>query len=797
MSTWYTIFGPSTWPGVTLETGNTKIDGTYYDVLTDKTVQFAAETNMFLVAKKSIRLITPGFVDASGVRIKNLMFEKISKIDETGTAIDFYSGDDGGLAYKIDENNLGIDSTLVVNTGLGKLTFPAGATNRPVYVAAGSSDDGDTKELATYANLELVPEKSTTVGETVTVEPAEVNIVDANFYTDNIRIGQGGDAYKGTILTHQGEGLPAEWSVAEYLKAEGVLWNRYPKRAIRIEDGRIIFYLSRPSWALVGSPDDYLNFSKAVLAEEYGIGDTIALVNADTLELEYVKPAYSITYAAINEDPDTTIYDLFEEVELVDNGQTVQGLALRICPDATINGEDAYVNGYAFSVKKGGYLSMQLEPGATDKWGCGTGPFTDSPYTFRPSTSANISIRPNVHTAFNMLAENIDFVVYGKKTVDYDNYDANLFDIDPVSKIPVGLTPAFLVDANVENAVSGTLTSGVIFEKFLDRDKTQPTGFFVDERSKICVNTNDPYVVSSLISGIGFLNHYADLTVRGTTYSSGIVAEDIVLRPKPLADGTGKYVTNSLLTINSAGQIVSRRPTKNPTVPEKPTDVTVSLVGNNEFTIKWLAPDNGGTSIVTYIIEFSVNGGGTWTVIDSSQIIRAIDTQTSCTINGLSTSVNYQFRVKAQNAIGISDPSDASDTVTANNTLPQAPKNLTELRSFSASSSDIALSWEIPDSAGSSAIQGYIIEESSDNGLTWIYYNTSENLISETSETIYGLDTDTDYVYRVSALNSQGVGAYAFVRSTGILQEEFVQEDLDVLGNWDFGSILFTGVCQS
>lgn len=797
MSTWYTIFGPSTWPGVTLETGNTKIDGTYYDVLTDKTVQFAAETNMFLVAKKGIRLITPGYVDASGVRIKNLMFEKISKIDETGAAIDFYSGDDGGLAYKINENDLGIDSTLVVNTGLGKLTFPGGTTNRAVYVAAGSSDTGDTKELATYPNLELIPETSTTVGDTVTVEPAEVNIVDANFYTDNITVGAGGDSYKGTILTHQGAGLPAQWMVAEYLKAEGVLWNRYPKRAIRIEDGRIIFYLSRPSWALIGSADDYLNFTKAVLAEEYGIGDTIAIINADTLELEYVKPAYSITYAAINQDPDTTIYDLFEEVELVDNGQTVQGLALRICPDATVNGEDAYVNGYAFSVKKGGYLSMQLEPDATDKWGCGTGPFTDSPYTFKPSTSANISIRPNVHTAFNMLAENIDFVVYGKRTVDYDNYDANLFDVDPVSKIPVGLTPAFLVDANLENAVSGTLTSGVIFEKFLDREKTKPTGFLVDDRPKVCVNTKDPYVISSLVSGVGFLNHYSDLTVGGTTYSSGIIAEDIVLRPKPLADGTGKYVTNSLLTINSAGQIVSRRPTKNPTVPEKPTGVTVTLVGNNEFTIKWLEPDNGGTSIVTYIIEFSVNGGGTWTEVNSAQIVRATPTQTSCTINGLSTSVNYQFRIKAQNAIGISDPSDASDTVTANNTLPQAPKNLTESRSFSANTSDITLSWEVPDSAGSSAIQGYVIEESSDSGLTWIYYNTSDNLITETSETIYGLDTDIDYVYRVSALNTQGVGAYAFVRSTGILQEEFVQEDLDILGNWDFGSILFTGVCQS
>ena len=64
-------------------------------------------------------------------------------------------------------------------------------------------------------------------------------------------------------------------------------------------------------------------------------------------------------------------------------------------------------------------------------------------------------------------------------------------------------------------------------------------------------------------------------------------------------------------------------------------------------------------------------------------------------------------------------------------------------------------------------------------------------------ETIYGLSNNIDYLYRVSTINDSGESAYAFVRSAGnsLLDEEVDEAIKDVLSNWDFGSILFTGVC--
>lgn len=170
--------------------------------------------------------------------------------------------------------------------------------------------------------------------------------------------------------------------------------------------------------------------------------------------------------------------------------------------------------------------------------------------------------------------------------------------------------------------------------------------------------------------------------------------------------------------------------------------------------------------------------------------------QTSCTVIGLSPSVNYLFRVSAQNAVGISNPSEASISMTSDQSVPECPKDISQTRTFGESTSDIALSWTAPSAAGSSAVSGYVIEESENDGISWVNYDNSSTP-NNTYETIYGLSNNIDYLYRVSAINDSGESAYAFVRSSGnsLLDEEVDEAIKDVLSNWDFGSILFTGVC--
>jgi len=816
---WYTIFGPKDWAGVSINTGNKKIDGKYYNVLGDKNIQLSASGTMFLVGGTGIQLISEGYVDVSGLRAKQLFYQDTIKIDIKGNPIPAYPGLDGSLIYRSGDNALASipNGHLVYNTGLNALTMPIQSYG-PLYVGSGNIDNPDTHEVKSFPNIQYDP--AIKLGD-VDI-PATVTINAFTKLTEGIQIYPNFEGYKGNILTHMGADQPAQWSPAVYLNADGVLWHRYSKRPVKVEDGRIIFYINKPSWA-DGSVSSTI-LTQEILESEFGKGfDTIELVRNDTKETVYVKFAAEVRYGVEQDVIDliTPLKDLYDQVDFIDpDGNpdtTVQGFSIKICtPKPWADGQSYLGNGYAFSVTKGAYMDMQLGRTAKDKYSCIQENLETSLLKFKPSTSNTISIRPNVYTAFNMLAENIDFIVYGERKTKYGNYDENIFGLNE-HNIPTGLIPAFKIDANIPDAASGSPASGVNFIKYLDRAKLNPSGWNYDTRSKISINSSGSYVVSSLATGTwtegaatitGYIYDYADLTVNRTTYSPNIIAEDIYLVPKPSTDNSGKYISNALLTIDKSGKIVSRVPKSNPTAPGKPYGIVLDQdsngIGNGELSIVWHAPENDGNSnIINYNIQFSTNNGTTWTNIQSPYSVdRATPSSTRATIKGLSASTSYIFQIAAQNLIGIGDYSDPSDSLSPGSTVPKAPYNLLSSREFDDTIySDVSLSWDAGQN-GSGPILGYRIEESIDSGISWQNYNDVNHLISSTYEVINGTESNINYNYRISAYNSYGQSAYAYIYVSGNLipeddPEVIAQKENDLLSNWDFGSILFTGVCPT
>ena len=94
-------------------------------------------------------------------------------------------------------------------------------------------------------------------------------------------------------------------------------------------------------------------------------------------------------------------------------------------------------------------------------------------------------------------------------------------------------------------------------------------------------------------------------------------------------------------------------------------------------------------------------------------------------------------------------------SVNISSTAPQSPTNLS---AKAISSSQINLSWSAPSDNGGSAITGYMIERSQDNGNTWttIISNTGS---TSTTYSNTGLSPSTTYTYRVSAINSIGTSS--------------------------------------
>jgi hypothetical protein len=95
-----------------------------------------------------------------------------------------------------------------------------------------------------------------------------------------------------------------------------------------------------------------------------------------------------------------------------------------------------------------------------------------------------------------------------------------------------------------------------------------------------------------------------------------------------------------------------------PTVPSAPTNV-FGISGNASTQITWAAPTlAGGVPIADYAIQYSTNGGKTWTTFRDS-----VSTNRVTTVSRLINGKPYIFRVAAKNAVGIGAFSAPSSVV--------------------------------------------------------------------------------------------------------------------------------------
>lgn len=189
------------------------------------------------------------------------------------------------------------------------------------------------------------------------------------------------------------------------------------------------------------------------------------------------------------------------------------------------------------------------------------------------------------------------------------------------------------------------------------------------------------------------------------------------------------------------------------TVPGKPRSLKATS-GNEQISLSWSAPSSdGGSSITGYHIEMKT-GSGSW-----EDYLTLSKASTSCTVSGLKNSTKYTFRVYAINAIGEGEASaeaSATPSKTASNSVPGKPTSL----SAETASKKVTLTWKAPSNTGSSSINGYVVEYSTD-GSDWDQYEVSSSkgyTTSSKSYTVSGLTNGKKYYFRVYAVNDEGDG---------------------------------------
>ncbi|WP_344779348.1 Ig-like domain-containing protein [Microbacterium kribbense] len=166
-------------------------------------------------------------------------------------------------------------------------------------------------------------------------------------------------------------------------------------------------------------------------------------------------------------------------------------------------------------------------------------------------------------------------------------------------------------------------------------------------------------------------------------------------------------------------------------VPQTPGTPTVSSVQDRTVVLSWTPPVDNGAPITQYTV--SAVGGG------DSRVCQA----TTCTLDGLTNNVEYNFTVVATNRIGDSPASPASETARpdARPDTPQAP-------TLAYGDGSLKVAWTTPPTPGS-PVESYNLQISPapPSGIA------QKTKVTGNTLTWTGLENGTAYQVRVQAVN--------------------------------------------
>ena len=126
--------------------------------------------------------------------------------------------------------------------------------------------------------------------------------------------------------------------------------------------------------------------------------------------------------------------------------------------------------------------------------------------------------------------------------------------------------------------------------------------------------------------------------------------------------GTSGITQADCLQVETAAHAVEILPVS--TAPLAPGVPSVRP-GNGQVTMTWQPPADGLSPITDYLVQYSTDGGSSWSTFPDG-----VSTATAVTVTGLTNDVGHLFRVAAVNAVGTGDYSSPTSAVTPSASLP-------------------------------------------------------------------------------------------------------------------------------
>uniref|UniRef100_A0A673JG36 Titin n=1 Tax=Sinocyclocheilus rhinocerous TaxID=307959 RepID=A0A673JG36_9TELE len=189
--------------------------------------------------------------------------------------------------------------------------------------------------------------------------------------------------------------------------------------------------------------------------------------------------------------------------------------------------------------------------------------------------------------------------------------------------------------------------------------------------------------------------------------------------------------------------VVAQYPYREPGPPGTPF---VSCLSKDHMVVEWNEPvSDGGSSIIGYHLERKERNSIFWTKINKTLI-----QETKFKTSPLEEGVEYEFRVYAENIVGIGRCSKISEGFVARD--PCDPPGTPE--AVHVTKNSISIQWTKPEYDGGSVITGYTVEKRDLPEGRWM--KASFTNVIETNFTVTGLTEGAKYDFRVIAKNAVG-----------------------------------------
>ncbi|XP_013885083.1 myomesin-2 [Austrofundulus limnaeus] len=186
--------------------------------------------------------------------------------------------------------------------------------------------------------------------------------------------------------------------------------------------------------------------------------------------------------------------------------------------------------------------------------------------------------------------------------------------------------------------------------------------------------------------------------------------------------------------------------------PSAPYGITMLSSDGSSITVAWKSPKHcGGSKVNAYYIDKRDADTLVWKEVNLSAVTERI-----CTVDSLKEGTFYEFRIQAGNLAGVGLPSAPSAPMKCEAWTMAEPGPAYDLSFSEVRGDSLVILWKAPVYTGKSAVTGYFVDMAEKGTSEFVTLN--EEAVSHHYLQVAGLQEGKTYVFRVRAVNANGVG---------------------------------------